>query len=84
MNIKSIEFHMKNYTIPRLSSRLYKENPKAFPEIKLFGKTRPKFYCLMLTKNSPLTPIFMKAMVKTTEQGILDRIAVSWIGKENC
>ena len=56
------------------------EHPYDLPDIKLFGKTRPKFYCLMLTKNSPLTPIFMKAITRTTEQGVLDRMAVSWTG----
>ena len=58
----------------------FQENPYDLPDIKLFGKTRPKFYCLMLTKNSPLTPIFMKAITRTTEQGVLDRMAVSWTG----
>ena len=34
----------------------------------------------MLTKNSPLKPIFMKAISRTAEKGVLDRMVVAWTG----
>ena len=34
----------------------------------------------MLTKNSPLKPIFMKAISRTAEKGVLDRMFVAWTG----
>ena len=36
----------------------YLNNPYDFPDIKTFGATRPKYFALEVTKNSPLTPIF--------------------------
>ena len=34
----------------------------------------------MLTKNSPLKPIFMKAISRTAEKGVLERMVVAWTG----
>ena len=34
----------------------------------------------MLTKNSPLKPIFMKAVSSTAEKGVLERMVVAWTG----
>ena len=51
----------------------YKSNPSSFPNIKPFGATRPSFFNLLLTKNSPLTPILINGVSKTFERGAYDR-----------
>ena len=51
----------------------YKSNPKSFPNVKSFGATPPYFMNLLLTKNSPLTPILINGVGKTFERGAYDR-----------
>ena len=51
----------------------YKSDPYSFPNIKPFGATRPSFFNLLVTKNSPLTPILRSGVAKTFERGAYDR-----------
>ena len=44
-------------------------NPKAMPPMKTFGAGRTRYQNIILTKNSPLFPLFAKAATKSFENG---------------
>ena len=55
-------------------------NPKAMPPMKTFGAGRTRYQNIILTKNSPLFPLFAKAATKSFENGQYDRTAMKWQG----
>ena len=50
-----------------------KENPSSVPNIATFGNSKPTYYNLLLTKNSPLLPLFKQAAIQTIESGQTSR-----------
>ena len=58
----------------------YKENPKSFPTIKTFGTAKSIYKSLMFTKNSPLLPMFRRAVTQLIESGQYSRIDLKWKG----
>ena len=58
----------------------YRNDPYSFPGIKTFGATRPKYFALEVSKNSPLTPISLIGVLKIFERGTYDRLSVMWQG----
>ena len=59
-----------------------KENPSSVPNIATFGNSKPTYYNLLLTKNSPLLPLFKQAAIQTIESGQTSRIDAIWKGSE--
>ena len=59
-----------------------KSDPKSAPEIMTFGAKKSTYYNAVFTKDSPLVPIFMKAVTQTFENGQYDHIALNWQGGE--
>ena len=59
-----------------------KADPKSVPPIKTFGAKKSTYFNMLFTENSPLVPVFMKAVTKTFETGQYDRIAVKWQGAD--
>ena len=87
--VQSIEEGLKKLSEPRtifhvvggMLKGYYKENHKTFPELTIFGATKMKFTNLIFTKNSPLKPIFQKALAKTFERGQHERLVLEWEGR---
>ena len=59
-----------------------KENPSSVPNIATFGNYKPSYYNMLLTKNSPLVPLFKQASIETIESGQTSRIDAIWKGAE--
>ena len=59
-----------------------KADPFSVPPIKTFGAKKSTYFNMLFTENSPLVPVFMKAVTKTFETGQYDRIAVKWQGAD--
>ena len=52
----------------------YSINPYKFPDIKTFGADRSTYTAILVTKNSPLTPILRRASARIFEKGQYDRL----------
>ena len=59
-----------------------KADPSSVPPIKTFGAKKSTYFTMLFTENSPLVPLFTKAVTKTFETGQYDRIAVKWQGAD--
>ena len=59
-----------------------KENPSSVPNIATFVNYKPSYYNMLLTKNSPLVPLFKQASIETIESGQTSRIDAIWKGAE--
>ena len=59
-----------------------RQNPFNQPNLKFFGAERPEVTALILTKNSPLTPLFNQGLQKLRELGALDQILSQWMGSD--
>ena len=57
-----------------------KESPTSVPNIATFAPSKPSYYNLLLTKNSPLGPLFKQAAIETIESGQTSRIDAIWKG----
>ena len=50
--------------------------------MKIFGKQRPKYYNIAVPWNSPLKPIFLKAVLQLKESGTLEYFSMVWEAKD--
>jgi hypothetical protein len=70
------------YTTNGRLKGFFSSNPFNQPSIKVFGGSRSRFDCLLLTKNSPLKPILRNGVSKTFERGEYERLQATWQGAE--
>ena len=62
----------------------YKDKPHNFPNgMKTIGGTRLKYFPMIFTKNSPLTPMFKNGVIRSFEKGQYDRLSILWQGHAN-
>ena len=59
---------------------VYNKYPGEISNFAQFGSSRPTYSSLLLTKNSPLTPIFRKEALKSIQSGLRDALLQEWIG----
>ena len=70
------------FTTKSLLKGALKQKPKLGQDLRTFGETKSQYNCMMLNKNSPLLPMFSKAVMETFEKGQYDYISKEWIGKD--
>ncbi len=58
----------------------YKNNPYSLPNVKPFGNTKPRYFNMEFTENSPLVPMFYSGFRKLVERGTYDKLSVFWQG----
>ena len=59
-----------------------RDNPIDGEKVQIFGRGRASYYTLILTNNSPLTPIFSSLTRTMIEKGAIDRINAKWIERK--
>ena len=59
----------------------FKANPFHTQNIKVFGKSRPEYFSLILPYNSPLKPILQKSTNEFIETGTAEYLLKKWEGK---
>ena len=70
------------YTMDSFLRDEKQKNPMSVQDIKTFGASKNLYYNFMLTKNSPLLPLFKQASIQTFESGQSSRIELKWRGGE--
>ena len=57
-----------------------KKDPKSVQGIKAFAAENKVFWSMMLTKNSPLLPMFRHAATQSMQSGQISRLTSIWVG----
>ena len=57
-------------------------HPLPLERLKVFGKMKPRYFNMVVTWNSPLKPIFNKAIIQLKESGTFDYLMTKWEGKD--
>ena len=59
----------------------FKANPFVSQKVKVFGKSKAKYFGSLLPANSPLKPILQKGTDTLIEAGALDHLIKAWVGR---